>query len=78
MLGGGAALGLAAATGSLGESTTTTIREAAPVQAAVAASSDGNGLSVNEIYRRSAPAVVQITSKTAPTTTTDPFFGYQT
>jgi S1-C subfamily serine protease len=77
VLGGGAALGLAAATGSLGESTTTTIREAAPVPAAVAASSDGKGLSVNEIYRRSAPAVVQITSKSAPTTETDPFFGFQ-
>jgi S1-C subfamily serine protease len=36
------------------------------------------GLTVNEIYRRAAPAVVQITSTTAPTTEVDPFFGFRT
>jgi S1-C subfamily serine protease len=76
-LGGGVALGLAVATGSLGESTTTTIRQEAPVPAMAAAVSRG-GLSVNEIYRRAAPAVVQITSTTAPTTEVDPFFGFRT
>jgi S1-C subfamily serine protease len=77
LLGGGAALGIASATGALAESTTTTIREQAPVAAAAPASSR-SGMSVNEIYRHAAPAVVQITSKTAPTTTTDPFFGSRT
>jgi S1-C subfamily serine protease len=78
LLGGGAALGFASATGALVESTTTTIREQAPIPAAAAASSNRSGLSVNEIYRRAAPAVVQITSKSAPTTSTDPFFGSRT
>jgi Do/DeqQ family serine protease len=76
-LGGGVALGLAVATGSLGKSTTTTIRQEAPVPAVAAAVSRG-GLTVNEIYRRAAPAVVQITSTTAPTTEVDPFFGFRT
>jgi S1-C subfamily serine protease len=35
-------------------------------------------LSVHEIYERTAPGVVQITSTTAPTTQVDPFFGLQT
>jgi S1-C subfamily serine protease len=78
VLGGGVALGLAAATGSLGGDTTTTIREAAPLQAQAAASQKGTGLSVNEIYRRAAPAVVQITSTSAPVTQVDPFFGFRT
>jgi S1-C subfamily serine protease len=76
-LGGGVALGLAVATGSLGEASTTTIRQEAPVPAVAAAVSRG-GLTVNEIYRRAAPAVVQITSTTAPTTEVDPFFGFRT
>jgi S1-C subfamily serine protease len=77
ILGGGVALGLAVATGSLAESTTTTIRQDAPAPAAAAAVSR-EGLTVNEIYRRAAPAVVQITSTTAPTTEVDPFFGFRT
>ncbi len=79
LLGGGSALGLAAATGSLdGESVTTTIREQAPAPAAAAAASSVDGLGVNEIYRRAAPAVVQITSTAAPTSEVDPFFGFRT
>jgi S1-C subfamily serine protease len=78
LLGGGAALGLAAATGALaGDSTTTTIREAAPAPAAAAVASR-DGLRVNEIYRRAAPAVVQITSTSAPASEVDPFFGFRT
>src|SRR4029453_16149279 len=79
VLGGGTALGLAAATGSLGGTTTTTIRESAPVQAdVVRGSATRQGLSVGEIYRRSSSAVVQITSTTAPRTEVDPFFGQRT
>jgi S1-C subfamily serine protease len=78
VLGGAAALGLAVATGSLDGGTTTTIRAAVqqPAQAA-AAPAPGATLSVNEIYRRAAPAVVQITSTSAPTTQVDPFFGFR-
>jgi S1-C subfamily serine protease len=79
VLGGGTALGLAAATGSLGGTTTTTIRESAPIQAdVVRGSATRQGLSVGEIYRRSSSAVVQITSTTAPRTEVDPFFGRRT
>jgi S1-C subfamily serine protease len=78
VLGGGTALGLAAATGSLG-GTTTTIRESAPIKAdVVRASATRQGLSVGEIYRRSSPGVVQITSTTAPRSEVDPFFGFRT
>ena len=79
-LGGGVALGLAAATGALDGSSVTTIREAAPrVPAAASATRLSSvGLGVNEIYRRAAPGVVQITSTTAPRSTVDPFFGLQT
>ena len=78
VLGGGTALGLASATGSLGGATTVTVERAAPLQASAAAQVKGAALSVNEIYRQSSPGVVQITSTTAPRTTVDPFFGFQT
>jgi S1-C subfamily serine protease len=78
-LGGGAALGLASATGSLdGSGTTVTVERPAPLQASAAAQVKGGALSVNEIYRQSSPGVVQITSTTAPRTSVDPFFGFQT
>jgi S1-C subfamily serine protease len=79
VLGGGAALGLAVATGSLGGDTTTVIRQAAaPLQSVAPARAMDRGLSVNEIYRRASSGVVQITSTTAPRTSVDPFFGLQT
>jgi len=65
LLGGGAALGGAWATGVLPQETTTvvsqTIAEAAPAAGAVTPE-----LPVQEIYRRSAPAVVQIASSISP------------
>ena len=81
LLGGGAALGGAALFGKLGSGSSTTVvqREAAPAPAvspttssAVAASPT---LSINEIYRRSAPGVVQITTSLSGKSGTDPFFG---
>lgn len=64
LLGGGAALGGAWAAGALGEDTTTvvtrTVESPAPASAAPA-----DGLSIQKIYARSAPAVVQITSNLA-------------
>ena len=79
VLGGGAALGLAAATGSLDGETTTVVREVAPLDAQSASrSSSDEPLSINEIYRGAAPGVVQITSTSAPTAQVDPFFGSRT
>jgi S1-C subfamily serine protease len=78
LLGGGAALGGAALFGKLGHSThTTTVvqRQAAAASPASPASTTSTALSINEIYRRTAPGVVQITSTTPGQTTTDPFFG---
>jgi S1-C subfamily serine protease len=72
LLGGGAALGGVALFGDLGGKTTTVVQPAA--QAAPAAVSSA-ALSINEIYRRSAPGVVQIVSTGKPTQQTDPFFG---
>ena len=80
LLGGGAALGGAALFGKLGGTTTTTVVQpevaaASPTTQAAAATST---LSINEIYRRSAPGVVQITSTSSSSsvkTGTDPFFG---
>jgi len=78
LLGGGAAVGLADAAGALDGASTVTVREVAPVQAESAAELKGAGLSVNQIYRNASPGVVQITSTTAPRTSVDPFFGFQT
>ena len=81
LLGGGAALGGAALFGKLGAATsTTTIVErtaAAPTSSTTAAVASSSTLSINEIYRRSAPGVVQITSTSSSgsKTGTDPFFG---
>jgi S1-C subfamily serine protease len=78
VLGAGLALGGAALFGGIGTSTTT-IREVVPVASeptpAVAASSKG-ALTVNQIYRRAAPGVVQVTAtQVVNTPSVDPFFG---
>ena len=79
LLGGGAALGGAALFGKLGAATsTTTIVErtaAAPTSSTAAAVASSSTLSINEIYRRSAPGVVQITSTSSSKSASDPFFG---
>jgi S1-C subfamily serine protease len=76
LLGGGVALGGAAALGKLGDETTIIREEAAPSSSAPAAfSSDGNRRSINEIYRSSAPGVVHIDTATRVQTSPDPFFG---
>jgi S1-C subfamily serine protease len=79
LLGGGVALGGAALLGKLDGTETTTVvqREAAAHVTTVtptAASTSAN-LSINEIYSRTAPGVVQITSTSPSQTQTDPFFG---
>lgn len=76
-VGGGAiALGGAAALGKLGGATTT-VRpvEAAPSATNPAAfqSPSGRALSINEVFERSAPGVVQVTSTTVEATPVTPF-----
>ena len=71
LLGGAAALGVAGALGHL-DGKSTTIVEAAVPATAVAVSTN---LSIREIYRRSAPGVVQIVSTEKSTQSTDPFSG---
>jgi S1-C subfamily serine protease len=76
-VGGGAiALGGAAALGKLGGATTT-VRpvEAAPSATTPAAfqSPPGRALSINEVFERSAPGVVQVTSTTVEATPVTPF-----
>jgi S1-C subfamily serine protease len=78
VLGGGLALGGAALVGGVGSSTTTTVREVVPAQSGQieASASSGKAMTINQIYRRAAPGVVQVTATqvvTAPAV--DPFFG---
>ncbi len=81
LLGGGAALGGAAFFGKLGATTnTTTVVERTAGASSLTNSTDAavtptSTLSINEIYRRSAPGVVQITSTSSTKSNNDPFFG---
>jgi len=74
LLGGGVALGGAAALGELGEHTTVIRQEAVPSSSAPVVLQQGKGLSINEIYRASAPAVVHIET-TSRTQQPSDFFG---
>jgi len=74
VLGGGVALGGAAALGKLGEHTTVIREEAVPSSSARVALQQGKGMSINEIYRASAPAVVHIET-TSRTQQPSDFFG---
>ena len=79
VLGGGLALGGAALLGGVGNSTTT-VREVLPVPVPPdplpAASGSSKGLTINQIYRRAAPGVVQVTAtQIVGTPAVDPFFG---
>jgi S1-C subfamily serine protease len=72
VLGGGAALAGAEVTGALDDSpVTTTI--VAPRSSEPASFAGTKRLSVNQIYRRSAPGVVQITTTSVTTVEPDPF-----
>jgi S1-C subfamily serine protease len=73
LLGGAVALGGAAAVG-VGEGTTT-VREVVNAPAPISANFRGGALSINEIYRRSAPGVVQVTSTSVVESQPDSFFG---
>jgi len=76
--GAGLALAVAASVGVLSGGETTTIREiaSAPQSAPAAAFvRPGRPLSIYEIYKRSAPGVVQITATSTVRVPVDPFFG---
>ncbi len=76
VLGAGIALGGASLFGDLGK-TTTTIREvqAPATPSASVTPATKTELSINDIYRRDAPGVVQVTSTTIVNVPADPFFG---
>jgi S1-C subfamily serine protease len=73
LLGGGGAIAGVALLGGLGGGTTVIEPAVRPASGSAAASP--RSLTVNEIYRRSAPGVVQLTARTRPRVETDPFFG---
>ena len=75
LLGGGVALGGAAALGKLGEKTTVIREEAAPASAEPAAFQTNKPQSINAIYRASAPGVVHIETTSRVAEPLDPFFG---
>src|SRR5947199_1650321 len=75
LLGGGVALGGAAALGKLGDKTTLIREEAAPTSSEPASFQNGPRESINAIYRASAPGVVHIETTTRVQQPADPFFG---
>ena len=76
LLGGGVALGGAALFGDLGSKTTILREVSQPSGGAPAAfAKQGDRLTINQIYSRSAPGVVQITAITVQQVQPDPFFG---
>jgi S1-C subfamily serine protease len=72
--GGAAALGGASLSGQLG-GTTTVERIVTPTSSPPVSFAGVKALSINDIYRRWAPGVVQITSTSAVTVPQDPIFG---
>ena len=62
VLGGGAALGGAAVVGAFDSSTSTTVVEQQSAAPSAVPTAAGVALSINEIYKRTGPGVVQITS----------------
>ena len=76
LLGGGAALAGAALAGALDGGSTTTVVETERAAAAAPAATRAGGLGVNEIYRRAAPGVVQITTRSSRTDPGDLFGGF--
>jgi putative serine protease PepD len=75
LIGGGIALGGAAALGNLGSSTTMIREEAFTRPLSVAAFQQTRAQSINEIYRAAAPGVVHIDTVTKTAQRADPFFG---
>ncbi len=78
VLGGGLALGGAALLGGFDARSTTTVREVQPFsQAFPTLEQTGKRLTVNQIYRRAAPGVVQVSAtQVVSAPAFDPFFGF--
>ena len=81
VLGSALALGGAALLGGFDSDTTTTVREVQPFSGAAPSfpvnEARGKALTVNEIYRRAAPGVVQVTAtQVVASPRVDPFFGF--
>ena len=74
-MGGGVALAGAEVTGALDDDSDTIEAVRAPETSAPAAFADNARLSINEIYRQSAPGVVQITTTSVREAPADPFLG---
>ena len=75
IVGGATALAGAALFGQLGREGTTVQQVMAPAASVPASFAQGKALTINDIYRRSAPGVVQITSTSVFTVPQDPLFG---
>jgi S1-C subfamily serine protease len=75
VVGGATALGGAALFGQLGSGETTMQQVISPAASVPASFASGKALTINDIYRRSAPGVVQITSTTLVSVPQDPLFG---
>jgi S1-C subfamily serine protease len=73
VVGGGAALAGAEVTGLLDDEPAVVTTIVAPESSAPVAFAESKRLSVNQIYRRSAPGVVQITTTSVRTVDSDPF-----
>ncbi len=76
VLGGSAALGGAAAVGAFDNSSTTVVESvpgSGPTPSVATPTAATTGLTINQIYRRSGPGVVQITTTTGSSTQTDQF-----
>ena len=72
VLGGGVALGGAAAVGALDTgSSTTVVEQTSSAAPATVPAASGPGLTVNEIYKRMGPGVVQITTTIGASTSSD-------
>jgi S1-C subfamily serine protease len=74
LIGGGIALGGAAALGDLGSSTTIIREEAFTQSSSPAAFQQSSDMSISEIYRAAAPGVVHIDTVTRTAQPADPFF----
>ena len=71
VLGGAVALGGAAVVGALDSGSTTVVEQQVSSAPNTVPAASGSGLTVNEIYKRMGPGVVQITSTIGASTSTD-------
>ena len=72
--GGGIALGGAALTGNLGKVQVVREIDSSPVAAAPAGFARTRAMTINDVYRRASPGVVQVTTSSKATPAADPFF----